>query len=84
MVNTYLGIRTLFTSRSLYIKIIINTSHQFLTDLKFGTKSNLIHGTTENRLRHASGPVHAKYPIRYIHTYICECISFQIVKIVVM
>ena len=29
--------------------------------------SDLIHGITENGLRHASGLVHAKHPIRYIY-----------------
>ena len=37
-----------------------------ISDLRFGLLSDLIHVITENGLRHASGPVHAKHPIRYI------------------
>ena len=37
------------------------------SDLRFGLLSDLIHGITENGLRHASGPVHNKQPIRYIN-----------------
>ena len=31
-------------------------------------KFDLIHNLTENGLKHASGPVNAKHPIRYINT----------------
>ena len=37
------------------------------SDLSFGPLSDLIHDITENGLRHASGPVHAKHPFRYMH-----------------
>ena len=38
-----------------------------IADHSFGPLSDLTHGITENGLRHASGPVHAQHPIRYIH-----------------
>ena len=37
------------------------------TDLSYEPLSDLIHGITENGFMHASGPVHAKHPIRYIN-----------------
>ena len=37
-----------------------------VADLSFGQLSDLIHGIRENRLRHASGPVHKNQYIRYI------------------
>ena len=41
-----------------------------VADLSFEHLSDLIHGITENGLRHASGPVHAKHPIRYIYAIV--------------
>ena len=35
-----------------------------------------VHGITENGLRHASGPVHAQHPIRYIDEHL-ECAALR-------
>ena len=69
----------LTTSR--YIKTLFNSCERFLlgtlildirsiriSDLSYEPLSDLNHGITESGLRHASGPVNAKLPIRYLHT----------------
>ena len=59
--------KTLFNSceRLLLGTLILDIRSIRISDLSFGPLSDLIHGITENGLRHASGPVHAKHTIRY-------------------
>ena len=54
-------------------QISLQVYHTFFLKLQIDTiipLSDLIHGITENGLRHASGPVHAQHPICYTNTCI--------------
>ena len=62
--NNNYPIKTLFNSceRLLLGTLILDIRSSRISDLSFGPLSDLIHGITENGLRHASGPVHTNNP----------------------